>query len=684
MSSCHDAPEPTPARGRSAAAVGTVDQAHVVLVGNPNVGKSTLFNVLTGGRQRVVNAPGTTVELHSGTWRGRPVRLTDLPGTYSLLARSPDEQVTADVVAGTSALGAPDLAVVLVEAAALSRSLYLLAQVAEQGLGVVVALTMTDVAATRDVYVDPDRCAEVLGVPVVEVDPRTGHGTVRLAEVVDSALAGPVPRLAPSVGSLDGLDNQAAQDSSDGPPSGDALVSAERHFAWVEHVLSALAGSSAARSAALPAGPGVASTGPARSHVGRSDRLTRSDCVDRVLLDPWFGIPVFLAVMWGLFQLATAVAAPLMDAVDRLVNGALADVLRAVVGGPTWVEGFLVDGLLAGVGTVLSFAPLMALMFLAIAVLEDSGYLARAAFVADRALRTIGLDGRAMLPLVVGFGCNLPALAATRTLPNARQRLLTGLLVPYTSCAARLTVYILLASVFFPGDAGTAIFLMYVASIALVVVGGLVLRATAFRDLRREPLVLALPAYQRPRLRALGVSAWVRVRAFLTKAGRIIVATLAVVWVLQAVPVTGGHPIGDVPVEDSAYGWTAEAVSPVFVPAGFDDWHASAALVTGFVAKEVVVGSFAQSYAVDEPDDPAVAGDLGSRLRATFEATSGGHAGAAAAAFMVFVLAYTPCLATVAEQKRLFGARWTFGAVGVQLAVAWIAAVLVFQVGRLL
>nr|WP_276513229.1 ferrous iron transport protein B [Cellulomonas hominis] len=411
---------------------------------------------------------------------------------------------------------------------------------------------------------------------------------------------------------------------------------------------------------------------------------TLSDRVDRLLLDPWCGIPVFLVVMWAMFQLATTVAGPLIDGVDGLVNGTLADWLRGWLPGPAWVEGLLVDGVLAGVGTVLSFAPLMALVFLALALLEDSGYLARAAFVADRAMRAIGLDGRAMLPLVVGFGCNLPALSATRALPDARSRLLTGLLVPYTSCPARLTVYILIAGVFFPDSAGTAIFAMYVASIALVVLGGLALRRTLFRDLRREPLVLALPAYQRPRVRALLLSAWSRVASFVTKAGRIIVATLTVVWLLMAVPVTGEHTVGDVPVGDSLYGRTAEAIAPVFAPAGFDDWHMSAALATGFVAKEVVVGSFAQSYAVEEPEDPAHAGDLGARIRATFERTSGGHAAAAAVAFMVFVLAYTPCLATVGEQRRLYGWRWTAGAVGVQLAVAWVLAVAVFQVGRLL
>lgn len=651
--SCHDA--------SPGAATTTLDAPLVVLVGNPNVGKSTLFNALTGARQRVVNAPGTTVELQSGTWRPGgaargEIRLVDLPGAYSLVARTPDEQVTADVVAGGAALGRPDLAVVLVEAGALARSLYLLGQVARLGLRVVVGLTMVDVARSRGVDVDVDALADRLGVPVVAVHPRSGRGTDALADVVLATLrdadAGHVR--------LPGTVDPVPVDPVPVDPAPDEV---EALFAWVDDLVRAVGG-------VAPAGV-----------------RTWSDRLDRVLLHPVAGIPVLLAVMWLLFQLATAAAAPLMDAVDGFVTGTLADGVTTgldTVHAPAWLTGLLVDGVLAGVGTVAAFVPLMALMFVAVAVLEDCGYLARAAFVADRAMRAIGLDGRAMLPFVVGFGCNLPALAATRTLPHARQRLMVGLLVPWTSCPARLTVYVLLSSIFFPGHAGTAIFLMYVASVALVVLGGLLLRVTLFRDLRREPLVLALPAYQRPRLRALALSTWTRVLSFLTKAGQVIVVTLTVVWVALAVPVVGGHAVGDVPVADSLYGRAAEAVAPVLAPAGFGDWHASAALVTGFVAKEVAVGALAQAYAVDEPDDPAAAGDLGDRLRATFEESSGGHAAAAAAAFMVFVLAYTPCLATVAEQWRLFGARWTLGCVGVQLAVAWLLAVAVFRVGALL
>lgn len=645
--SCHD-----PA-GAGPAPAATLDRrATVALVGPPNVGKSTLFNAATGARQHVVNAPGTTVELATGTWRAADVALVDLPGAYSLLARTPDEQVTADAVAGVGRAGDVDLVVALVDATAAARSLYLVGQVARAGKPVVVGLTMRDVAASRGVEVDPDALAAALGVPVVGLDPRSGRGLDELAAHVGAAVADP---------------DAARVRGPRAPAAGDdpRLAEAEALFGWVTGVLEAVEHRPAGR-------------------AGRAVR-TRSDRVDSVLLRPWVGIPVLLAVMWALFQLVTVAAVPLMDWVGRAVNGWFGGLLAGwLSAAPAWVGGFLVDGVLAGAATVLSFAPLMGIMFVAVAVLEDSGYLARAAFVADRAMRGIGLDGRAVLPLVVGFGCNVPALAATRTLPHARQRLLTGLLIPLTSCTARLTVYLMLAAVFFPSNPGTAVFAMYLLSALLVVGAGLLLRRTTFRDLVREPFVLALPAYQRPRLRAIATSTGVRVWAFVHKAGTIIVLTLSAVWVLMAVPAAPGHAVTDVPIEDSVYGRVAEGIAPVFGPAGFADWHASSALMTGFVAKEVVVGSMAQGYAVAEPEDPSLPGDLGTQLRATFDRTSGGAGGAAAFAFMVFVLAYTPCLATLAEQARLFGRRWTAIAVAAQLVLAWLLSVAVFQVGRLL
>jgi ferrous iron transport protein B len=683
--------------GRSGTAI-QPDVLRVLLVGGPNVGKSTLFNALTGARQRTMNAPGTTVELATGTWRtaapdtGDPTierSIVDLPGTYSLLARSVDEQVSADAVrdlaqSSGELTGQPGVAVVVLDATALTRSLYLLAQVAETGVPLVVALTMLDLVATaRDspaADVAPEALAAtlaaVLGVPVVPVDARNraAGGMRDLARAVDDVAEHPrhVTRIAPPASSC-ACGTEAAVPEGAVPDLAQELAHAETLFAWVEQVVEQVASLSPSSEAAAP---GI-------SH--RPPRRTFSDRVDTILLNPWAGIPVFLAVVWLLFELTTRFAAPLQDVIDKLVNGSLASGVTSLLGfvglGDSWVQGLLVDGLLAGVGTVLTFLPVMAVMFAALGVLEDSGYLARAAFVADRAMRSMGLDGRALLPLIVGFGCNLPAFAATRILPNARQRLLTGLLIPLTSCSARLTVYVLLAGAFFPHDAGTVIFGLYLTSVLLVLAGGLLLRRTAFRDVRAEPLILVLPPYQRPHLRTLGMSVRMRVGAFVVGAGKIIVGTMLVVWVLMALPATGQHAVGDVPVADSMYGRVASGIAPVLAPAGFGNDHAAAALITGFVAKEVVVGSFAQSYAVAEPGDPAHAGSLGDRLRKSFDESSGGHGGWAALAFMIFVLAYTPCVAALAEQRRLFGWRPTGSALVVQLAVAWVLAVLVFQVG---
>ena len=703
--SCHGSSS-APAPGGGGTATMT-DGLRVLLVGAPNVGKSTLFNALTGARQRTTNAPGTTVELATGTWRTSSGAgescveraIVDLPGTYSLLARSVDEQVSADAVLDLAQscgqrAGQRGAAVVVLDATALTRSLYLLAQVAETGVPLVVALTMLDLAAAAtDSFtseVAPGALAAtlvaVLGVPVIAVDARnrTGDGLRDLAAAVDEVAANPrgvtgIARPASSCGCAKsgGCEGAAAEGATGEVPAPgleDEFAHAEALFAWVEQVVQRVGASLA---------PG--SDLEARAVAGRPPRRTFSDRVDTVLLNPWAGIPVFLAVVWLLFELTTKFAAPLIDLVDGFVSGPVASGVIWLVGvvglGDTWVQGLLVDGLLAGVGTVMTFVPVMAVMFAALGVLEDSGYLARAAFVADRAMRSVGLDGRALLPLIVGFGCNLPAFAATRTLPNARQRLMTGLLIPLTSCSARLTVYILLAGAFFPAHAGSVIFGMYVTSVLMVLAGGLLLRKTVFRDVQAGPLILILPPYQRPQLRTLGMSVRMRVGAFIVGAGKFIVATMLVVWVLMALPVSGQHTVGDVPVGDSAYGRVASGIAPVLAPAGFGNDKAAAALVTGFVAKEVVVGSFAQSYAVEEPDDPSQAGSLGEKLRGSFDESSGGHGGAAALAFMVFVLIYTPCVAALAEQKRLFGWRPTVRALAVQLAGAWVLAVAVFQVG---
>lgn len=650
----------------------------VVFVGNPNVGKSSMFNALLGARTRTMNAPGTTVSITCGQYRYKSSKTTknpqnwqfvDTPRTYSLSPMSPDEQVAVDALTGASGMPVPDLAVVVLDATALSRSLYLLSMVVELGLPTVVALTMNDLAVRNGCGVDAERLSHLLdGMPVVAIDGRTGNGGKALADAIAASFEGtPVPH---GLTALPTATADADMKTADGL-SVWAESRADARLDWTAGILRGL-------------------------DMHAVDHVTLSDRIDRVLLHPVIGVLVFLAVLFVVFQATTTLASPMQDWIDVTFRGWCADGLDLLLGlfGPSvsggWLRSLLVDGLLDGVVTVLTFIPVMGIMFLLLSILEDSGYMARAAFVMDRAMRALGLDGRAFLPIIVGFGCNLPALAATRTLSDSRQRVLTGMLVPFAACSARLSVFLVLAHAFFPKYAGLVVFLMYVASVMVILLVGVLLRHTMFRGLEPEPLMLALPAYQCPRALQLARSVLLRLWGFIRGASVIIISMITALWLLQGIPVTanaGGFAHVD-DVHDSAYGVLADAVAPVFAPAGFDDWHASAALITGFVAKEVVVGSMSQSYHADEPDDAASQqageGTLGQKLRASFDQSSHGHGKAAAIAFLLFTLAYTPCLATVAEMRRQFGTKVAARSVLLSLAVAYVIAIIAFQTLRLI
>uniref|UniRef100_UPI00359C6AC7 ferrous iron transport protein B n=1 Tax=Bifidobacterium adolescentis TaxID=1680 RepID=UPI00359C6AC7 len=650
----------------------------VVFVGNPNVGKSSMFNALLGARTRTMNAPGTTVSITCGQYHyekpktagnAQNWQFVDTPGTYSLAPMSPDEQVAVNALTGMSGMPVPDLAVVVLDATALSRSLYLLSMVVELGLPTVVALTMNDLAVRNGCGVDAERLSHLLdGMPVVAIDGRTGNGGKALADAIAASFEGtPVPH---GLTALPTATADADMKTADGL-SVWAESRADARLDWTAGILRGL-------------------------DMHAVDHVTLSDRIDRVLLHPVIGVLVFLAVLFVVFQATTTLASPMQDWIDVAFRGWCTDGLDLLLGlfGPSvsggWLRSLLVDGLLDGVVTVLTFIPVMGIMFLLLSILEDSGYMARAAFVMDRAMRALGLDGRAFLPIIVGFGCNLPALAATRTLSDSRQRVLTGMLVPFAACSARLSVFLVLAHAFFPKYAGLVVFLMYVASVMVILLVGVLLRHTMFRGLEPEPLMLALPAYQCPRALQLARSVLLRLWGFIRGASVIIISMITALWLLQGIPVTanaGGFAHVD-DVHDSAYGVLADAVAPVFAPAGFDDWHASAALITGFVAKEVVVGSMSQSYHADEPDDAASQqageGTLGQKLRASFDQSSHGHGKAAAIAFLLFTLAYTPCLATVAEMRRQFGTKVAARSVLLSLAVAYVIAIIAFQTLRLI
>jgi ferrous iron transport protein B len=462
-----------------------------------------------------------------------------------------------------------------------------------------------------------------------------------------------------------------------------------------------------------------------------ANRLTVSDKIDQVVTHRLLGIPIFLAAMWVVFKLTADVSAPFLDWVDGVIAGPITNWAVALLGAiglsGTWVESLVVDGIIAGVGGVLVFVPVLMFLYLALAILEDSGYMARAAFVMDRLMHALGLHGKSFLPMLVGFGCSVPAMYATRTLENKKDRILTGLLVPFMSCGARLPVYVLFAAIFFPQNAGTAVFAMYLLGIVTAIGLGITLKHTLFKGKEQSAFVMELPPYRLPTLRGIWFHMWERTSSFVRKAWTIIMATSVALWFLMAIPVSGEGSFAETDVSDSLFAIVNQVIAPVFQPLGFGNWEASSALVTGFVAKEVVVSTMSQVYAVEEAEEEAAEPttffqDLGGMaigfigaavdtikslplivgvnlfeeeteeeptalmgaIKDGFETSSGGYGTLAALAFMVFVLIYTPCMVAVAAERHELGMNWTWVSIFGQLALAWLMAFVAFQGGKLL
>jgi ferrous iron transport protein B len=446
------------------------------------------------------------------------------------------------------------------------------------------------------------------------------------------------------------------------------ILIADRRFTWIHQVVADVLTQSAARP-------------------------STSDQIDRIVTHRWLGIPIFLLVMWVVFKLTIDISTPLLDWLDTFINGPLTRwtlvVLQSLGLGETWLAGLVVDGILAGVGGLLAFVPVLFALYLVLAVLEDSGYMARAAFVMDGLMMKMGLPGKSFLPMMVGFGCSVPAVYATRTLENKQDRLLTALLVPFMSCGARLPVYVLFAAVFFPTQAGWVVFSIYLLGVLVAILLGMLLRKSLFAQKEQIPLLMELPPFRFPDLKFVWQQTWSRITDFIKNAASLILVASVVLWFLMAIP-TGPQTgrFGTVDSDQSLFATISRLVEPGLQPLGFGSWEAGSALMTGFVAKELVITSLAQTYqpptaAVDAnvstEDTPA---GLHQSIYQSFTTTSGGYPALAGLAFMVFVLLYTPCVATVSAIRHEFGSGWMWRSIFGQLAVAWLAAFIVFQGGK--
>jgi ferrous iron transport protein B len=461
-----------------------------------------------------------------------------------------------------------------------------------------------------------------------------------------------------------------------------------------------------------------------------SDDQTLSDRIDRIVTHRFLGVIIFLVIMWSVFKLTADVSAPLLDWVDGVISGPLTAWIMAIFGllelSGTWIEGLAVDGIVAGVGGVLVFVPVLMFLYISLALLEETGYMARAAFVMDGLMAKIGLQGKSFLPMMVGFGCSVPAIYATRTLENEKDRILTGLLVPFMSCGARLPVYVLFATVFFPRHAGVVVFAMYLLGIVTAILLGLVLRKTVFKDKEQTALLMELPPYHLPSVRSVWSQTWERTSSFIKNAWSLILITSVILWFLISIPVgADSGTFADTDVDQSLFATISDAVSPVLAPLGFGNWESSGSLITGFVAKEVVISTMAQIYGLEEFEgevepttffedmgqiisgfvqavidtvkaipriiginldgngEEELSGDLQRAVYAGFESSSGGYPAAAGLAFMVFVLIYTPCVVALAAEKHELGTKWMWISITGQLVLAWLMALVVFQVGKL-
>lgn len=667
---------------------------HFALAGNQNCGKTTLFNQLTGSNQHVGNFPGVTVDRKDGTIRNHPeASVTDLPGIYSLSPYTGEEIVSRQFILDEN----PDAIIDIIDATNIERNLYLTLQLMELDRPMVIALNMMDEVTANGGAVDVNLLESLLGVPVVPISAARNEG---IGELVDHALH--VARFRERPGRLDfcapdGPDSGALHRCIHGIANliedhavtahipvrfaatklveGDELVTEALHLDRneldaIEHIITQMEGEAGTdRLSALAdmrfsfigdvCGRCVVKPHESREHV-------RSVKIDRILTGRYTAIPAFLVIMGLVFWLTFGV-------IGAALQGLMEDGIAAVIasadaglkafGTNDVVRSLAVDGVLTGVGSVLTFLPIIVVLFLFLSILEDSGYMARVAFVMDKVLRRFGLSGRSFVPMLVGFGCTVPAIMSTRTLPSEHDRKMTVMLTPFMSCSAKLPVYGLLCGAFFPQATVPAMVSLYLIGIAVGCIAALVLNRTAFKG-DPVPFIMELPNYRLPSVKTTVMLAWDKAKDFITKAFTIIFAATVVIWFLQTFDIRF-NVVAD--QSQSLLASLGSIIAPVLAPLGFGDWRASTALVTGLIAKESVISTLTVLLGATSP----------AALSTMFSPFT-------AYVFLVFTLLYPPCVAAIGAVKSELGARYAVAVFAFQVTVAWIVAFVVHSAGILL
>ena len=665
---------------------GNLNVIKIALAGNPNCGKTTLFNQLTGSNQYVGNWPGVTVEKKEGKIKnkfGLEMSIIDLPGIYSLSPYSPEEIVTRNCLLHDN----PQVIIDIVDATNIERNLYLTTQIAELGRPMVIALNMIDMLEKNGDTIDEKLLEKELGIPVVPISASKNIGIEALIEkTLELAKASkyvPVKNIYSKAVNNVLLDIEDALEEVKQSKyhrkrwtavklfEGDSVT--WNHYDFTkeqrQHIISHIEEVNSSKNIdremiiADERYKYICAITSRAVHKNHDPcKLTVSDKIDRIATNKYLAIPLFLVTMFLVFAITFGpIGNFLRDAAEWLISDLLAGGLTTFlhnVNASEWAESLVIDGIIGGVGSVISFLPQIVLLFTLLSLLEDSGYMARAAFIMDKLLRCIGLSGRAFVPMLMGFGCTVPAVMGTRILESEKDKKLTILITPFMSCSAKMPVYLLMVSMFFKDSGPLVIFGIYILGVVIAILTALLFKSTVLKG-KNSPFVMELPPYRLPSAKTLLLHVWERVRDFLVRAGTVLMGASILIWFLQSF----NFSLQMVESDESILASIGMLIAPVFTLCGFGDWRASVSLVTGIAAKESVASTMAVLY--------------GGSLTSAFSTLS-------AFSFLVFVLLYTPCVAALTAMRKEFGSRkWMAVSVVYQLAVAWIMSFAVFQIGSL-